>query len=75
MTAARVTDCIHLQHSPMRLAVHSVRNGNECMQVALSLSASYTSTDVYVTTDEARRLAASLTACADHYEQTMRTAA
>lgn len=75
MTAARLADCIQLQHSPMKFEVHTVRNGNECMQVAVSLSASYTGTDVYITTDEARRLAASLTACADHYDQTMRTAA
>lgn len=75
MTADRVTDYIQLRHSPMRLETRTVRQGDNCMQVALSLCASYTSTEVYVTTDEARRLAASLTACADHYDQTMRTAA
>lgn len=75
MTVPRVSDYIQLQHSPMRLEARAVRNGNECMQVAISLSASYACTEVYVTTDEARRLAASLTTCADHYDQTMRTAA
>ena len=75
MNAARVTDCIQLQHTPMRLETRAVRNGDACMQVALSLSGSYTGTDVYITADEARRLAASLTACADHYDQTTRNAA
>lgn len=75
MSAARLAGCIQLQHSPMKLETRAVRNGNACMQVALSLSASYACTETYITTDEARRLAASLIACADHYDQTTRTAA
>ena len=75
MTAARAGEYVTLQHTPGSIEARNVTNGNEAMQVSLYVKAGYFSADLYLTADEARRVAAGLTAAAEQYDTNQRKAA
>lgn len=73
MNSPREAHTLPLSHSPGFIESYPVRNGNQCMHVALNLRAGYLTTAIYVTADEARALADQLTQCATDYDRNQRS--
>lgn len=68
MNTERYIERIPLAHSPGRVDVRSVTNGDPGMEVALTIRAGCATTDVYVTSSEAHAMADALHNAADAYD-------
>ena len=69
-TVSTVSEIVPLKNSPVVLGANSVHFTDEPgMQVALTASCKFFSTQTYMTTAEARALAAALIKCADHFDR------
>lgn len=64
-----IPSTIYLRHTDGHLNARAVQQGNEAMHVSLTIRAGYLTTDIYMTVDEARQLAAVLQASADAYQE------